>query len=97
MLGWLKLGSYVGVVVGLMWIGNAYGPNAFWRAHREAEDRARNAVLTDLAERQDAAGQVEDAMHVGADAEFDELYPGLEKYPLPATSAAALNVVREVR
>ena len=83
MLGWLKLGSYVGVVVGLMWIGNAYGPNAFWRAHREAEDRARNAVLTDLAERQDAAGQVEDAMHVGRMPSSTNSILGSRSIPFP--------------
>ncbi len=40
----------------IFWAGNVYGPNGHWRSNREAEDRAKNAVLTDLAEREDTTG-----------------------------------------
>lgn len=94
MLG-LKLGIYGGIVFALLCVGNFYGPNALWRAHRQAEDKARNAVLADLGKREDAAGTAEDASHAVADREFAALSKGLQQCLLAAQTAAALNVVRE--
>ena len=91
----LRFGVYGLVIFAVLWAGNHYGPNALWRTHREAEDRARNAVLTDLAERETDAGAAEDAVHTAADAEFALLSKGLEACPLTAAAAAAVNVVRE--
>ncbi len=94
MLG-LKLGIYGGIVFALLCVGNFYGPNALWRAHREAEDKARNAVLSDLAERETAAGTSEAAGHAAADKEFAEFSMGLGQCPLTPAQSAAVNLVRE--
>ena len=91
----IKLGLVATLIMSVWLHGAYYGPPARKLANREAEDRARNAVLTDMAERETVAGNAEDAAHAVADQEFDDLAPGLQKCILDAATAAALNLVRE--
>jgi len=72
-----------------------YGPNAWWKANRQAEDRAKNAVLTDLAEREDTAGFEEEQRFKDQDKEFHAIKVTLTPCVLTAAQASALNQVGE--
>ena len=73
--------------------GNHYGPNAVWRSHREAEDKAKNAVLTDMIEHENSIGLQEDARFATEDKQFKVAAPQLPQCVLDAATVDALNSV----
>ncbi len=93
----LGIGAALGAVLiaSLFWAGNVWGPNARWKASRQAADAALNAVLTDQAEREDAEGLAEDNRFAKADADFEKLRPLLGACLLTSAQADALNAVGE--
>lgn len=85
--------SLVAVFLGGMYIDHSYGPNAKWKASREAADRALNTVLTDQAEQETANGVGEDARFAAADAEFKKTK--ITQCIVTTEQVKALNLIGE--
>lgn len=78
-------------IIGLMAAGNHYGPNAIWRAHREAEDKAKNAAITFQNQQENDNGLREDKRLLDADKEFMAVVPTLPSCILTAETIQAIN------
>ncbi len=91
----LGLSALAGAVclVAVFMAGNHYGPNASWRAHREAEDAAKNQAIEYLNDHENQIGLQEDKRFAAEDAEFKKVVPSLGPCVLNETEAAALNGV----
>lgn len=76
-----------------MGVDHLYGPNAKWRAMREARDQAVNEVLTAQAEDEDAIGNEEDARFGVEDAAFSKAKLTVEPCVLSDSQAQALNLI----
>ncbi len=83
----------IALLASVLWAGNHYGPNALWRANREAADRALNVVLTDQAEHENAIGLEEDNRFAAANKQFSQAQSGLDKCILNAAQVAALQLI----
>ncbi len=77
----------------ILWTGNHYGPNAIWRANREAEDKAKNAAIAYLNEHENQVGKEEDSRFAAADKEFAKSKSGLDKCILNAGQTQALQLI----
>ena len=97
MLFYAKLGGLAVVILGLLWVGNTYGPNGRWRVNREAEDAARNAALEYITAQEERMGPAIDAAAAVANREFSELAVGLPECIADPAQANALNVIKELR
>jgi len=86
----ITLGLGAALVLGLLWAGNFYGPNGRWRVNREAADKALNAVLTDLAEREDTVGIGVDTDLAALNKEFSGVKETLARCIIDASQASAL-------
>lgn len=91
-LAWAGLAAVALVLFG-GFIDDRYGRNAMWRAHREAEDRAKNAVLTDMIDHETQIGQAEDIKLEAANKEFTKVAPTLPQCILTAETVQALNLI----
>jgi hypothetical protein len=94
---WLKLVGGAVVVIGLLGVGDRYGPNAWALAEREAEDKLRETRVENVNANEIAWGAREDASLRRAHDAFSTLQPRLGVCILTAMQADSLNLIREVR
>lgn len=82
-------------VLGLLWLGNAYGPNALKLARIASADAARNAAIDFQAEHDQQALAVTDAATDESQRQFKVLNQGNPPCLLSPPQADAVNVVRD--
>lgn len=98
MFGWsayIRIALGAVSVLGLLWLGDAYGPHAWKLADREAADAARNAAIDYQAEHDEHALTVTDAAVDESTRQFRELNQGNPECLLSRPQADAVNVVRD--
>lgn len=92
---WVNLGVGAAAVLGLLFLGDAYGFHAHRLAKLEAQNQARNDAVDYQAEHDEAALAAKDIADRAADRQFDAARRHVNQCVTDAAQTAVINLVRE--